>query len=84
MKRKRYIYLLLAVLFFVPELSAQDQGLKNLKENLVISTDRNLYVVGEKIHFSTGIVNRSEDREDLSKIIYVELVIMFTINDVPG
>jgi hypothetical protein len=65
------------ILLFIPgiEGKAQYANLLEFTEHLNLQTDRTLYVVGESIHFSALLSNRSNIQPGFdSKILYIELI----------
>ena len=70
---KKYI-LLLTILQLITQ-AIYSQKINDYNERTFLSTDRNIYVTGDKILFSSYLINSTDTKEEpISKIIYIELI----------
>jgi hypothetical protein len=70
----RYILFLLVGLSIQTSTNAQYFRDQKFKENIWLTTDRNLFVVGESVFFSAYVYRELSDTNALSKILYVQLI----------
>ena len=66
---------ILYALLIIQSVCAIGQNRNNYNEEIIFSTDRNFYVVGENICFSASVLNPVMlESKILSKILYIELI----------
>ena len=78
LNRLKYFILSIALFCIQPLVVAQERTSIILNdsyfENLILNTDRELYIVGEKIWFKVNCFDNERDAEAIiSKIVYLEL-----------
>jgi len=74
MKQKLNIYLILITIFITPTIMGQDVVGTNVREEVTLFTDRDLYLSGENIWFNAFIsVNNVSENRQLSNVLYIEL-----------
>lgn len=79
MKKIKNTIILLLLPFFtfgqIPSDSINKRFITSLKEEVICYTDRDLYLSGEEIWFSSAIlINQKFDEDELSKVLYIELI----------